>query len=65
MRPDGRNGIPQKADMNLAICTECGAKLPQVAEYHPYAFCVLVRAGLNPLTVVTEGAKALGVGRQT
>lgn len=47
------------SDPNLTICTTCGAKMSEAAEYHPYAFCVLIRAGLNPLTVVLEAAKAL------
>lgn len=51
-----------KADPNLTICTTCGAKLSAASEYHPYAFCVLVKAGLYPLTVVLDAAKALGIG---
>lgn len=29
------------------MCTECGAAVPD-GQYHPYAFCVLVKAGLDP-----------------
>lgn len=55
---DGR-----KANPNLTLCTECGEHLSEKSEYHPYAFCVLIKAGLNPLAVVLDAAKALGVGR--
>ena len=30
-------------------------------EYHPHAFCVLVKAGLNPLSVVLEAVKQLTI----
>lgn len=40
------------------ICLVCGMEI-EPNEYHPYAFCVLVEAGLNPLTVVLEAAKEL------
>lgn len=42
-------------------CAECGA-MCESGEYHPYAFCVLVKARLNPLTVVLEAAKKLKIG---
>ena len=41
------------------ICAECHAMLDEAGEYHPYAFCVLRKAGLNPLDVVTEAMRAL------
>jgi len=40
------------------ICQRCGMEV-EPNEYHPYAFCVLVRAGLNPLTVVLEAVRKL------
>lgn len=49
-------------DPNLTRCAECGARTVSVSEYHPYAFCVLVKAGLNPLTVVLDAVKALKIG---
>lgn len=48
-----------KVDMNLVICTECGAKTSEAAEYHPYAFCVLIKAGLDPLTVVRDALREI------
>ena len=35
------------------ICMNCGMEL-EANEYHPIAFCALVKAGLNPLSVVLE-----------
>lgn len=29
-------------------CTTCGMVTDHPGEYHPYAFCVLKRAGLDP-----------------
>lgn len=51
-----------KRDPNLARCAECGTMTGPGPEYHPYAFCVLVKAGLNPLTVVLDAAKELKIG---
>ena len=51
-------------DPNLTRCAECGMRTSSAAEYHPYAFCVLVKAGLNPLTVVLDAAKALKLGKE-
>ncbi len=31
------------------------------AEYHPYEFCVLIKAGQNPVEFVERAAKALGI----
>jgi len=41
-------------------CNDCGCELESPAEYHPHAFCVLVKAGYNPLTVVLDAIKILG-----
>ena len=35
------------------LCQECGMEI-EANEYHPYAFCVLVKAGIDPLTFVLE-----------
>jgi hypothetical protein len=32
------------------ICTTCGMLLDDPCEFHPYAFCVLKKAGLDPWT---------------
>lgn len=36
------------------ICMNCGMDLEDYNEYHPAAFCALVEAGFNPLTVMLE-----------
>lgn len=35
-------------------CGDCGMLLEDAGEYHPYAFCVLKKAGLNPWPYVRE-----------
>jgi len=40
-------------------CNDCGYELESPAEYHPHAFCVLVKAGYNPLTVVLDAVSQL------
>ena len=33
----------------MSVCAECGMNLPDgPGEYHPYAFCVMWKAGLKP-----------------
>ena len=39
-------------------CQECGMEI-EGTEYHPYAFCVLVKAGLNTLSVILEAVGQL------
>ena len=58
--PDGASAA-LKRDPNLVRCAECGYLTGPGPEYHPYAFCVLVKAGLNPLTVVLDAVKALKI----
>lgn len=43
------------------ICTECNALLRQPGEYHPYEFCVLYKAGLDPWEAVQRINKHLGL----
>ncbi len=43
-------------------CSECGSRLSDAGEYHPWAFCVLVRAGLDPWEQVRMIAGQLGLG---
>ena len=40
-------------------CNDCGYELESPAECHPHAFCVLVKAGYNPLTVVLDAVSQL------
>jgi hypothetical protein len=42
-------------------CTECGA-LVEPGEYHPFAFCVMRKAGLQPWHEVRVIAGQLGLG---
>ena len=44
------------------ICQGCGAEV-EVNEYHPLEFCILVKAGFNPLTVVLDAVRELEVER--
>lgn len=37
-------------------CSECGMGLSSWSEYHPHAFCVLWKAGIDPWLVVREAA---------
>lgn len=41
-------------------CAECGYPMSHVGEYHPYVFCVLVKAGQNPWERAKELAIDLG-----
>ncbi len=41
-------------------CGECGA-MCEIGEYHPYSFCVLVKAGIAPWTQVRLIAGQLGL----
>lgn len=52
---DGCDDAPEPAAASQRdICTTCGAMVG--VEYHPYAFCVLFKAGLDPKQVVVEAA---------
>lgn len=44
------------------LCGECHAHLGHADEYHPYAFCALVKAGLNPWHELRTICAALGMG---
>jgi hypothetical protein len=43
-------------------CTECGMSLVRAGEYHPYAFCVLRKAGLDPWAQLRTMAMQVGLG---
>ncbi len=45
----------------MSICTECGMATAEAGEYHPYAFCVLEKAGLNPWHEVRMIALQVGL----
>lgn len=53
--------ILAERDRNLRTCTECGYVGDVFAEYHPYAFCVLVKAGLDPWEVIREAVATSAV----
>lgn len=42
-------------------CRECKMPLKEAGEYHPYAFCVLYKAGLDPLAEVRRIARDLAL----
>lgn len=39
-------------------CAECGYRTRTVSEYHPEAFCRMVKAGLDPWQVVRNAVVA-------
>lgn len=43
-------------------CQECGMLLGDSGEYHPYSFCVLKKAGLDPWQEVRMIAGQLSLG---
>ena len=43
-------------------CAECGAALRRAGEFHPYSFCVLKKAGLDPWHEVRVIAGQLQLG---
>jgi hypothetical protein len=45
--------------MTNQSCRECGHFGP-ADEYHPFAFCVLIKAGQDPHRVVSEAVPFLG-----
>jgi hypothetical protein len=45
--------VTKKYDPNR-ICQECRSELADAAEYHPYSFCVLIKAGQDPERTVRE-----------
>ena len=48
--------------MSDRICAECHAHLRHAGEYHPYSFCVLVKAGLDPWQEIRVIAGQLQLG---
>ena len=44
-------------------CQTCGMLLDHAAEYHPYLFCVLKKAGRDPWPEIVEVVKHLGLGQ--
>lgn len=45
---------------NGPICAECHMKLGRVGELHPYEFCALYKAGIDPLTFIRHVNLAFG-----
>lgn len=50
-------GAPLSTPDNPNLCTTCGAMVREPNTYHPYAFCVLVKAGLDAEEVVHEAVR--------
>jgi len=42
-------------------CQECGHELQSADEYHPLAFCILWKAGINPVEFVYEVVHEMGL----
>lgn len=40
--------LPTRNEAKRRTCGECGQILPDVASFHPYAFCQMFKAGLDP-----------------
>jgi hypothetical protein len=51
-----------QADMKARTCQECGMLLDDAAEFHPYVFCVLKKAGRDPWDDVRWVVRSLGLG---
>jgi hypothetical protein len=49
--------------MDTFGCVECGMALTR-PEYHPYAFCVLKKAGLDPWETVRQINDDLGLVKE-
>jgi hypothetical protein len=43
------------------ICQSCGYRTTDVGEFHPFAFCALVRAGLDPWETLRRVNERLGM----
>lgn len=46
-------------DVRQRTCQECGMLLEDAGEYHPFAFCVWKKAGLNPWEAAATVVHAL------
>lgn len=42
-------------------CQECGHELQSAKEYHPHAFCILRKAGINPVEFVCDAVHEMGL----
>lgn len=50
-----------RTERKPSVCQECGMRTLDVGEFHPYAFCVLYKAGLDPWKELRWLAKSLGL----
>lgn len=50
------------AEHESRICGECHGHLRYADEYHPFAFCAMVKAGLNPWAELVTICATLGMG---
>ncbi len=58
MAPDTESAAASAArNPEPNICTTCGAMVREPNTYHPYAYCVLVKAKLDPEDVVHEAVR--------
>ena len=56
------NILGEVAMTDLIICPECGEPI-KPNEYHPYAFCLLNRAGLDPWREINKAVAARDGGQ--
>lgn len=53
--------IPYTGPSDDITCTDCNTTT-RPGEYHPYAFCVLAKAGLDPWREIRLIAAQIGLG---
>ncbi len=58
---DAQRGY-DRAEVARRTCQTCGMLLDDAGEYHPYAFCILKKAGQDPWQSVRLIAGQLGLG---
>lgn len=56
-----RTARQRQMDVTLRTCTECGMLLDTPGEFHPQAFCVWKKAGLDPWATLVWVNTRLGL----
>jgi hypothetical protein len=49
-------------DARLRTCADCGMVCDRAAEFHPFMFCVLKKAGYDPWLYFSDAVRLLGLG---
>lgn len=60
-RGKGFHGTEFISKKSWTHCAECGQQ-GEPGRYHPFAFCVLIKAGIDPIAFVKEATAELGIG---